>query len=354
MGETNDISNQEKKESFKKFLKFLKLCALIGLWIGFTIIFMLTDEKVIHTTSHCITRSKSVLQVSSNHNGSRIGVILEGDFTFNHSEIEDKFLEVHLLQSVLSNESSGSLSEIWKIPIKYNENSQKIVHKNVFVLNRDLNLSPNAQLMFENPFDKEFHVQLIYDTHPIDTQMGIIYGVILLAGMYVLIIWDIVHRTFAALLGSTMAIAFLAVLENRPAMWEIMSWIDIETLLLLFGMMTLVAILSDSGIFDYMAVYAYRISEGDIWLLIICLAAFTAIMSAFLDNATTLLLMGPVIIRLCQVMELNPIPIMTIMICFSNIGGALTPVGDPPNIIIVSNSDVIKSVRYLKTKLLVC
>lgn len=304
---------------------------------------MLTDEKKVHTTYHCINKFVSVLQVSLNPNGSKIGIALEGDFTFNASKNEDLFLRVHL-QSVLLNKS---LSDIWKIPIEFNENSQKMIHKNVFTLNQSLNSSPIIQVMFENPFNKEFPVQLIYDPHPIDTNMGIVYGVILLIGMYGLIISEIIHRTFAVMLASTMAIAFLALLDNRPSMSEIMSWIDIETLLLLFGMMILVAILSDTGIFDFMAVYAYRVAKGEIWPLIVCLAAFTAIMSALLDNATTLLLMGPVIIRLCQVMDLNPITITIIMICFSNIGGAMTPVGDPPNIIIVSNKDVIKSVRNL-------
>lgn len=109
------------------------------------------------------------------------------------------------------------------------------------------------------------------------------------------------------------------------------------------------------------------------WPLINCLCLFTAFLSALLDNVTTLLLMGPVSIRLCEVMQLNPVPILVSMIIFSNIGkqklsssfeyifcpkfplkvclilflhagGAITPVGDPPNIIIASNSHVIKNV----------
>lgn len=67
-------------------------------------------------------------------------------------------------------------------------------------------------------------------------------------------------------------------------------------------------------------------------------------MSSFLDNVTTVLLMTPVSIRLCEVMQLNPVPILMSMIIFSNIGGALTPVGDPPNVIIASNSYIVKNV----------
>lgn len=82
------------------------------------------------------------------------------------------------------------------------------------------------------------------------------------------------------------------------------------------------------------------------WPLIICLCLFTAIISSVLDNVTTILLMTPVIIRLCEVMELNPVPVLMFAIIYSNIGGALTPVGDPPNVIIASNSYISKSVSF--------
>lgn len=80
------------------------------------------------------------------------------------------------------------------------------------------------------------------------------------------------------------------------------------------------------------------------WPLINCLCLFTAVLSSFLDNVTTVLLMTPVTIRLCEVMELNPVPILMSMVIYSNIGGALTPVGDPPNVIIASNSHIAKNV----------
>lgn len=67
------------------------------------------------------------------------------------------------------------------------------------------------------------------------------------------------HRTFAAMIAATAAIGILAAMNERPTMSDIMSWIDTETLLLLFGMMILVAILSETGIFDYLAVYAYKV-----------------------------------------------------------------------------------------------
>lgn len=187
-------------------------------------------------------------------------------------------------------------------------------------------------------------LQIAYDPSPIDKAAGVAYGAILLLILYGLIIWEVVHRTFAAMFASTMAIAILAAMDERPTMSEIVSWIDVETLLLLFGMMILVAILSETGIFDFLAVYAYKITSGRVWPLINCLCLFTAVLSSFLDNVTTVLLMTPVSIRLCEVMGLNPVPILMAMIIYSNIGGAATPVGDPPNVIIASNHYISSNV----------
>lgn len=187
-------------------------------------------------------------------------------------------------------------------------------------------------------------LRFAYNPSPIDKSSGVVYAAILLVGLYVMIIWEVVHRTFAAIFASTMSIAILAAMDERPTMPEIVSWIDVETLLLLFGMMILVAILSETGIFDYLAVYAYKITSGRVWPLINCLCLFTAVLSSFLDNVTTVLLMTPVSIRLCEVMGLNPVPILMAMIIYSNVGGAMTPVGDPPNVIIASNSYISTNV----------
>lgn len=187
-------------------------------------------------------------------------------------------------------------------------------------------------------------VKFTYDSTPIDKETGVIYAAIVLLGLYVLIIWEIVNRTFAAMIASTLAIGVLAAMDERPSMPKLISWIDVETLLLLFGMMIMVAILSETGIFDFLAVYAYQVTNGRVWPLINCLCIFTAVLSSFLDNVTTVLLMTPVTIRLCEVMELNPVPVLMSMVIYSNVGGTLTPVGDPPNVIIASNSYISKNV----------
>lgn len=143
----------------------------------------------------------------------------------------------------------------------------------------------------------------------------------------------------------TVSVAILAALNARPTMAEIISWIEVETLTLLFSMMILVTILSDTGVIDYMAVLAYKLTGGKVWPLITTLCLFTSVISCLLDNVTTALLMTPVAIRLCELMKLDAVPILISMVIYSNLGGAVTPIGDPPNVIIASNPAVRESVR---------
>ncbi|XP_041357544.1 P protein-like [Gigantopelta aegis] len=163
----------------------------------------------------------------------------------------------------------------------------------------------------------------------------IVYALIVLILVYVLIVLELVHRTLAALLGSLAAVAVLSALGQRPTMETLVSWIDMETLALLFGMMIIVAIFAESGFFDYCALKAYQLAKGQVWPLITLLCLFSAVVSAFLDNVTTILLLTPVTIRLCEVLNLDPRRILVAEVLFSNIGGTATAIGDPPNVIIL-------------------
>ena len=156
----------------------------------------------------------------------------------------------------------------------------------------------------------------------------------ILIGVYVLIVTEVVHRALAASLGAIAAVVSLHIVGGGPALGTLVTWIDEETIGLLIGMMVIVAVLSDTGLFEWAAVKAYAMSGGSIWKLTILLCAFTAVFSAFLDNVTTILLIVPVTIQIAKVLDLEPVPLIIAEVMFSNIGGAATQIGDPPNIII--------------------
>lgn len=127
------------------------------------------------------------------------------------------------------------------------------------------------------------------------------------------------------MLGSFIALGVLSILGKQPPLAVIVSWIDYETVMLLFGMMVIVGIFADTGIFEWAAVKAYRLSGGNTWRLLTYLCIISAVVSAFLDNVTTILLLTPVTIRICEVIGLDPIPILLAEVFFSNIGMPLTP-----------------------------
>ena len=163
-------------------------------------------------------------------------------------------------------------------------------------------------------------------------------GLAILLGVYAMIITEVVHRTLAAAIGGLSAIFALNYYKvgDSLSLAQTTTLIEWETIGLLLGMMVMVGIMSHTGVFEYFAVQAYKKSGGNVWSLVVILCVVTAVLSAFLDNVTTMLLLTPVTIQLARVLDLKPIPILIAEVLFSNIGGTATMIGDPPNIIIGS------------------
>eukprot|EP01127_Copromyxa_protea_P015645 TRINITY_DN4537_c0_g1_i1.p1 TRINITY_DN4537_c0_g1~~TRINITY_DN4537_c0_g1_i1.p1 ORF type:complete len:465 (+),score=52.08 TRINITY_DN4537_c0_g1_i1:493-1887(+) len=148
------------------------------------------------------------------------------------------------------------------------------------------------------------------------------------------------------MLCALLAIAFVSIIHERPTFSKVVSLIDFETVGLLFGMMIMVGILSTTGLFEWLAVKAYKFSKGNVWSLSVILCLVTAIVSALLDNVTTLLLIAPVSLTLCKVLDVPPKTLIIFEALFSNIGGAMTIIGDPPNIIIGNNAYIKEYVNF--------
>lgn len=193
------------------------------------------------------------------------------------------------------------------------------------------------EVLFKKNSAHDVAINVLFDPTPVNIHVGAMCAGLVLLTFYSLVIYEVVHRTFAAILTSTMAIGLLSALNDRPLMSDIMKWMNCETLLLLFSMMILVAILTETGVFNYIAVDAFKRTNGRIWPLIFSLCLITAVVSAFLHNVTTILLMTPVTIKLCECLGLNPIPVLIAIILNGNIGAAATPLGHVPNLLITGN-----------------
>lgn len=164
-----------------------------------------------------------------------------------------------------------------------------------------------------------------------------------LLAVYVLLSFEIVHRTTIAMAGATFVIliGILTGLFDASTSFEFaISSIDFNTIGLLLGMMIIVAILGETGVFEYLGVRMSKASKGNMWRLMVMFCVFTATISMFIDNVTTVLLIVPITISVFKTLKISPIPFILAQVLASNVGGTATLIGDPPNILIGSAANI--------------
>ncbi len=148
-----------------------------------------------------------------------------------------------------------------------------------------------------------------------------------------LIASDRVDRTKVALIGMT-----LVVLTQVSAQEQAIEAIDFNTIGLLVGMMLMIRLTETTGVYTWLAIRAAQWSRGRPLAVVLALAVTTAVLSAFLDNVTTILLIVPITFLIADALDINPVPLIMIEIFSSNVGGTATLIGDPPNILIAGHT----------------
>lgn len=154
-------------------------------------------------------------------------------------------------------------------------------------------------------------------------------AILALVALYVFLLGDWFHRAWVAL-----GLAGLLVLSGTITPFAAFHSIDWNTIFLLSGMMVLVAFLGEAGLFRWLGQQALTWSRGKPWRLLWLFYIITAVVSAFLDNVTTVLLLSPILIDAAEELGTNPVPLLMVEVMASNLGGMATLIGDPPNILI--------------------
>ncbi|OBA78535.1 hypothetical protein A9W99_22910 [Mycobacterium sp. 1164966.3] len=154
---------------------------------------------------------------------------------------------------------------------------------------------------------------------------------------YGLIASDRINKTLVALIGAAVVVG-IGIVGSDDVFFSRQTGIDWDVIFLLFGMMVIVSVLRQTGVFEYVAIWAAKRANGSPLRIMILLVLVTALASALLDNVTTVLLIAPVTLLVCDRLAINPAPFLMAEVFASNIGGAATLVGDPPNIIIGSRA----------------
>jgi Na+/H+ antiporter NhaD/arsenite permease-like protein len=160
--------------------------------------------------------------------------------------------------------------------------------------------------------------------------------------VYILISLDLIHRTIAAMLGASLLLGVSYTIGSINPAYHIISFqtamqkIDMNVILLLMGMMIIVGVLKRTGVFQWSAYKCFQFARGNVAILSIILMTLTAVVSAFLDNVTTMLLLTPVTIEIALSLRISPLALLIPEVLASNVGGTATLIGDPPNIMIGS------------------
>lgn len=164
-----------------------------------------------------------------------------------------------------------------------------------------------------------------------------IVAIIVFSIVYLLIASERVNRVAAALAGAGVVLA-VGVVGSHDAFFSAETGIDWNVVFLLFGMMVIVGVLRQTGVFEYVAIWAAKLARGRPFRVMALLCLITAVASAGLDNVTTVLLVAPVTVLVCERIGVRPVPFLIAEALASNIGGTATLVGDPPNLIVASRS----------------
>jgi Na+/H+ antiporter NhaD/arsenite permease-like protein len=164
-----------------------------------------------------------------------------------------------------------------------------------------------------------------------------IASLVIFTAAFVLIATEKVHRTAVALAGAAVMVA-LGFVPGHDVFYSQHAGIDWNVVFLLLGMMIIVGVIKHTGVFEFLGLWAAQRSKGRPYRLLVLLMAITATASPFLDNVTTIMLVAPVTIAVCRRLEISPAPYLIAEALASNIGGAATLIGDPPNIIIASRA----------------
>jgi Na+/H+ antiporter NhaD/arsenite permease-like protein len=164
-----------------------------------------------------------------------------------------------------------------------------------------------------------------------------IIAVLVFVVAYALIATERIHKTAVALAGAAIMVA-LPVINSDDVFYSHDTGIDWDVIFLLLGMMIIVSVLRQTGVFEYTAIWAAKRARGSPLRIMILLVLVTAIASALLDNVTTVLLIAPVTLLVCDRLEIGPAPFLMAEAFASNIGGTATLIGDPPSIIIGSRA----------------
>lgn len=313
--------SKNKWEILRKVFKQVKICVLTVVLLTFCIIFATQKENPPPKYYPISIYSNVTIFVPRNYQSARLQLNIKSPL----SEQLD----------VLNQQQQGNIIEVFIILEQYIGNQTFFQYSNTTMyLNTNETEPIEEAFLFQYPSERsdirilletntEYSIPLIVEVlhQTVLIEYQVLIAFIIFIGVYSLIIFDVVARPLAGLIGVIVGISVLSLLQQRPSIREMAGFVDWGALGLVFGMMLIFGIIKKSGIFEWAAFKAYKLSGGRMWPLVIIMSLFCFFISVFLDNVTLMLLMTPITFQICEVIGINPLPLLITECLFGNIGG---------------------------------
>ncbi|XP_054737619.1 P protein-like [Anastrepha obliqua] len=323
-----------------KYMRIAKISVLFVFWVVFTTLLLIKAEHE-HATSNfiCVPNgTEKIFHVPEESTATGFYITTTGPFVMISKEHlqkigdKNKMLTIKVVQSIGNGTETRDVTKAWILNLANTTQKIHLVErKRLFALER---MSPNdskkLHISFVTNIPEPLALEFYYEATPINLVIGITIALLLVIGFHILLMMDIVHRALAVIVFCTLSISMLAMLNLRPSLRTIINWINFEVLLLLFGFTLIIAILAETGIIDYLTLRTYEFCNGHIWPILNCLCLITFIGASLIDSVFMILLIAPITMRISEVMELNPVPLLTCLIISSNVGATLAPDGETP------------------------
>ncbi|XP_037953860.1 P protein-like [Teleopsis dalmanni] len=334
-----DVRTSDKpyKRKLRKILRWLKICLLVLYWVLFTALLWKQPDVVLsNAVIYVPENSTRDFYMPKGSGDDAVEVVVRGPFQKHSKEREEDLEDTEHILTIgvmyLNDESEiVSVSDEWYLEIVKAEliesaPVQKRMH--VFALHSEIHGKKGQLLIrFETKLKLPLPLSLQYQSNAVGVNVGVMCAGGILLFTTILLFTQPLNRTLTAMISSTMAIGVLAYFHKRPSLEFIMEWIDVETMMLIFSMGIIVGIFAETGIHDYLALWAYKLSNGHIWPLINCTCLLLLFSNLCWDSVTTVMLICPIVLRLTELMQLNPLPFLKCVIIVTNLSGAIMPYG---------------------------
>uniref|UniRef100_A0A1I8N1U3 Citrate transporter-like domain-containing protein n=1 Tax=Musca domestica TaxID=7370 RepID=A0A1I8N1U3_MUSDO len=337
------------QRNLRKFLRYLTQGLLMICWLTFTYHLMRYPEREEEMVLLSFPPQMAIIyELPLDLQGVGLAMKLRGLFSRESFQDMKVVASQEAKKSFLSYVLQGSSKDLLKTKnislVKHlfiNENStslslvEKVMEQIIFP-----ETSRKFQLLFRSKSMEDISLELFVTPVESGQTWIIIWGLALLITIYLLMASDLLHRTFAAILCSSLVIGLVAAVHVRPSLEDVFHGMEFDIIMNFFGISLIMEILAEAGLQDYLAAWSYEMANGHIWPLLNVLFPSSILLVLIFDDITLILFLTPIGLRLCEIMHLNCAPVLACLIISINLGCSLTPNSSLSNYLIFQHESL--------------